>query len=78
MSVPLGTNPTFLNSQESTLNLQAAMKNMQTNAVFYFLIPNTFENLLLPAAPLDISALVATWKSIDESQEVSTLVNGEL
>ena len=77
MSVPLTTNPNFLNAQEPTLNLQAAMKNLHSNAVFYFLIPNTLDTLLIPSAPLEITSLVATWKSIEESQEVSALVSGK-
>ena len=58
------------------MNLQAAMKNLHSNAVFYFLIPNTLDTLLIPSAPLEITSLVATWKSIEESQEVSALVSG--
>ena len=75
-SVPLITNPNFYNPQDATLNLQAAMKNLQTNAVFYFLIPNNLQNLFVPSQPLDITNLVNTWKGYDDSLEVSVLANG--
>ena len=52
------------------------MKNLQTNAVFYFLIPNNLQNLFVPSQPLDITNLVNTWKGYDDSLEVSVLANG--
>lgn len=76
-SVPLTTNPNSANIADTTLNLQAAIKNMHTNAVFYFLIPNTFDALLVSSSPPDITAFVASWKSIEDSLEVSMLINGE-
>lgn len=75
-SIPLIINPSFHNPQDATLNLQAAMKNLQTNAVFYFLIPNVLQNLFVPSHPLDIANLVNTWKGYDDSLEVSVLANG--
>ncbi len=77
VSIPLATNPNFLNPQEQTLNLQAAMKNLHSNAVFYFLIPNTLDTVLLPSAPMEITSLVTAWKAIEDSLEVSQIVNGE-
>ena len=76
VSIPLTYNPSFVNPQEATLNIQAAMKNLHTNAVFYFLIPNTFDNIIVPLAAMDINSLVAVWKSINDSLEVSALANG--
>lgn len=77
-SIPLTMNPSFLNPQEATLNIQAAMKNLQTNSVFYFLIPNTLETLLVPSAPLDFNSFASSWKGLDNSLEVSVILKGKI
>jgi AP-1 complex subunit beta-1 len=68
--------PQMLNPADPALKIQAAIKNAATGAVFYFTIPINMEHLLGQAPPMDVQALVAAWKSIDDSLEVSA-VNSE-
>ncbi len=77
-SVPLGINPSFLNPQDTNLQLQVAMKNIQANNVFYFVVPLNLATLLVPTPPLEINNLVATWKSLDDSLGVSMILNGKI
>ncbi len=58
------------------MTVQAAVKNLATNAVFYFSIPIALESLFVPVPPMDLAALVAAWKGVDEALEVSSIVNG--
>lgn len=67
----------MVNPTEPSLLIQAAIKNMNTNAVFYFTIPVSLEAIMVPSAGMDVQALVAAWKSIDDSLEVSAVVNGK-
>ncbi len=57
--------------------MQAAVKNIATNAVFYFSIPVALEALMAPGIVMDVNALAAAWRSIDDSLEASQVVNGE-
>jgi hypothetical protein len=75
--VPLIANPQFVNPQESTLSIQAAIKNLATNSVFYFTIPVALECLFAPGSSMDLNSFVAAWKGVDESQEASAVVNGK-
>ena len=75
-SLPLTVNPAQVNPADSSLNLQVAMKNLSTNAVFYFGIPYTIDILFVPAPIPDVQSYVQLWKGFDESLEVSVLVNG--
>ena len=68
--------PPMLNPSEFSLNLQVAVKNIATNAVFYFGIPVSMEALFTPNATMDVNTLASTWKGLDESLEVSQIVNG--
>jgi hypothetical protein len=67
----------MVNPAESTLTVQAAVKNAANNTVFYFVIPVALEALMVPGVNMDVQALVAAWKSIDDSLEVSIVVNGK-
>lgn len=71
----LSCTPQMLNPADPALKIQAAVKNSVTNAVFYFNIPINMEYLMGQTPPMDVQALVAAWKSIDDSLEVSAVVN---
>ena len=73
----LAATPAMVNAADTALRLQAAIKNTATNEVFYFNIPILMECLMAHAPAMDVQALVAAWKSIDDSLEVSQVVNGE-
>ena len=66
----------MVNPAEFSLNVQAAIKNTATNSVFYFSIPVALEALMIPGVVMEVQALAAAWRSIDESQEVSQIANG--
>jgi hypothetical protein len=73
----LAVTPQMVNPQDASLNLQAAIKNLATNAVLYFVIPVALDALFVHnPVVLDLPGLAAAWKSIEESQEVSVIVNG--
>ena len=75
--VGLAVNPQFVNAADTSLSLQVAMKNMATGAVFYFAIPIALDTLLTTNDLfMDVAALAAAWKGMDESLEVSQVVNG--
>lgn len=76
-SLPLMVNPAQVNPADSSLNLQVAMKNLSSNAVFYFGIPYTIDILFVEASIPDVQSYVQLWKGFDESLEVSALVNGK-
>lgn len=73
----LACTPQMLNPADPALKIQAAIKNTATNAVFYFTIPVNLEYLMGQTPPMDVQALVAAWKSIDDSLEVSAVVNSK-
>jgi AP-1 complex subunit beta-1 len=73
----LACTPQMLNPADPALKIQAAIKNTATNAVFYFTIPINMECLMGQTPPMDVQALVAAWKSIDDSLEVSAVVNSK-
>jgi hypothetical protein len=75
--LPLSVNPQFVNAQETSLSLQAAIKNLATNSVFYFAIPISLECLFAGGAGMELNSFVAAWKGIEESLEVSAVVNGK-
>ncbi len=70
-------NSQHVNSQDGPLQLQAAMKNMSTNAVFYFVIPLDV-SILLQDSPVDVPTFASQWKSLDESYDVHKVVKGEI
>ena len=67
----------MVNPSETNLSVQAAVKNTATNAVFFFNIPVAMEGLMVPGIVMEVQALAAAWRSIDDSQEVSQVVNGK-
>lgn len=73
--LPLIVNPQAANPQDASLTLQTAMKNMVTGSVFYFMIPIPMNSMLDPSPQMELAALGSTWKSVDESLEVSVIVN---
>jgi hypothetical protein len=66
----------MVNAAENTLTVQAAMKNTTSGSVFYFSIPVALEALMMPGIVMDVQALAAAWRSIDDSLEASQVVNG--
>lgn len=66
----------MVNPSDVSLVVQAAVKNVATNAVFFFSIPIAMETLMVPGIVMEVQALAAAWRSIDDSQEVSQVVNG--
>lgn len=66
----------MINPQDGTTNIQAAIKNLSNNTVFYFAIPIDFEALIIPGFAIDVTSFVNNWKSLEESSEVSTLIKG--
>jgi len=73
--LPLACTPQMLNLENPKLILQVAIKNLATNAVLYFAVPIDMSLLFKPTAPMDVQALVEAWKGIDESNEVSVVIN---
>lgn len=75
--VPLTSNPNLVNAQDSSLQIQAAVKNMATNAVFYFAFTADVETLFTSSPSPDVSTFANQWKSSDESQEASIVIKGK-
>jgi hypothetical protein len=66
------------NPQDTSGVIQAAIKNLVSNTVFYFSIPLTMDVVFAAGAGMEVTALVAAWKGFDESTEVSVLLNGKV
>jgi AP-1 complex subunit beta-1 len=73
--INLAVTPQMLNAAETNLNLQVAIKNTATGAVFYFTAPIGMEHLMGATPAMEIQNLITTWRSIDESLEASVVVN---
>ena len=74
-SIPLTFSPQMMGTTDPS-PIQVAIKNMTTNAVFYFNVPILLEALFVSGGvPMEVQDLVSTWKSMDESSEVSMIVN---
>lgn len=73
--INLAVTPQMLNSAETNLNLQVAIKNTTTGAVFYFTAPIGMEYLMGANPAMEIQNLITTWRSIDEGLEASVVVN---
>lgn len=74
-SLALTINPDMVN-QDVNLNVQAAVKNLASNSVFYFVIPVSMD-VLFSSVSMDVQKFVAAWKGMDESHDCSAVVNGE-
>lgn len=70
------TNTQLVNPQDQVIQIQAAVKNIATNAVFYFVIPLDFQALLAADSAIDVSGFASQWKAADESLEASMIVKG--
>ena len=77
-SIPLTCTPAMVNPNEVSLTIQAAVKNAVSGTVFYFTLPVFLEAIMVPSPAMDVQALVAAWKSIDDTMEVSAVVNGKI
>ena len=75
-SLALTATPQMYNPQDTSGVIQAAIKNLVSNTVFYFSIPLTMDVVFAAGAGMEVTALVAAWKGFDESTEVSVLLNG--
>lgn len=74
-TVPLACVPQMVaQGQAPSLQLQIAIKNMGTQAVFYFAMPISLDALLAPSGQIDKANFINAWKSIDDSMEVSSVV----
>jgi hypothetical protein len=73
--INLAVSPQMLNAAETNLNLQVAIKNTTSNAVFYFTAPIGMEYLMAATPAMEIQNLITTWRSIDEGLEASVVVN---
>jgi hypothetical protein len=76
-SLALTISPQMLNPQDVSLNIQTAIKNMATEAVFYFTIPVAMEVLFVSGGGnnMDVNAFATSWKGMDESLACSVVVN---
>jgi len=77
-SLALTATPQMYNPQDTSGVIQAAIKNLVSNTVFYFSIPLTMDVVFAAGAGMEVTALVAAWKGFDESTEVSVLLNGKV
>jgi hypothetical protein len=76
-SLVLVATPAMYNAQDVSGGIQAAIKNLASNNVFYFNIPISLEVVFAAGPGMEVAALAAAWKSIEDSQEASQLVNGK-
>ena len=74
--LPLACTPQMLTTDNPNLLLQVAVKNIATNAVLYFTVPVAMDTLFAPSPAMEVQALVNAWKSIDDTMEVSIVING--
>lgn len=75
VTLGLAAGAQFVNPQEFSLTIQAAIKNMATGSVFYFTIPVSMECLFVATPAMDIGALATAWKSIEDSLDAAVVVN---
>lgn len=70
----LVVNSQSANSSDTTLQIQAAMKNLADGNVFYFVIPLEFDVFVVSSPPIELSQYAANWKAIEESEEASVVI----
>jgi AP-1 complex subunit beta-1 len=56
--------------QPASPQIQIAIKNMSTNAVFYFAVNFTLEAMFSPDGAIDRTVFIESWKSIDDGKEL--------
>jgi len=73
--VSLKSHPASVNPADAAASVKVAIKNVATNGVFFFDMPLAMSAFLAPAGPMDTDAMVAAWKSVDDSQGSATTVS---
>jgi AP-1 complex subunit beta-1 len=73
-SLGLTVNPAMVNPADTAMTLQAAIKNITTNSVFYFVVPIEMDAVFSSGSAMDVTAFATTWKSMDESAETSVVI----
>jgi len=58
----------------ANINIQTAIKT-PAGAVFYFVIPTSFDCLFVQAPAMDVPTYGAAWKSIPESEDATAIAN---
>lgn len=66
----------MVNPQDTTLSVQAAIKNIATNTVFYFVIPVEMEAIFSSGTTMDVGSFATAWKNMDESHEATVVIKG--
>jgi AP-1 complex subunit beta-1 len=56
--------------QPASPQIQIAIKNMSTNAVFYFAVNFALEAMFSPDGAIDRTSFIESWKSIDDGKEL--------
>ena len=74
VTVPLKLQQQSVNAAESAASVKVAIKNVATNAVFFFDMPLSLAGVSSPAAPMETQAMVAAWKAVDDAQAAATTV----
>lgn len=73
-SLPMTLTPSMLAPPGASVlaPVQTAVKNMQTGAVLYFNIPvDALRTMLAPDGPMGRAQFLASWKSVNDSLEIS-------
>jgi len=73
-NIPMTINPNHVAPGAPNLNVQAALKNMQTGTVVYCQATMTFPVLFGEDGMLEKGVFLNLWKGIDESKEVYSTV----
>ena len=76
LPLPLTVNPQMVAPGAPNLNLQAALKNMQSSIVVYLQTTMDFSVLFGEDGQLEKGQFLQLWKSIDASKEVYATVMG--
>ena len=74
VSLPMAVNQQMVNPTDTTLNLQAAIKNLASGNVFYFVIPVSLEATFVGGG-CELGAFASMWKGIDDSQQAEIVLN---
>lgn len=73
-SLALTVNPAMVNPADTAMTLQAAIKNMATNSVFYFVVPVELDAVFSAGSAMDVTAFASAWKSMDEAAEAAVVI----
>mmetsp|Transcript_9414 Transcript_9414/g.27659 ORF Transcript_9414/g.27659 Transcript_9414/m.27659 type:complete len:889 (-) Transcript_9414:293-2959(-) len=72
--LPITCAPQMVRRATPTLDIQAALKNMASNAVVYFTLKLDLSAIFAPR-PMDRDTFIATWKKIPDTAETSAMVD---